>query len=110
MGSGPERVMAYIDRYNDAVRSGSWDQYLDGLADSVRMEFVGEQTGPYDGRYAIGDAYKANPSNDTISVIDLSTEGSIDIVRFSWDRGGSGLMRITWTPDDRVEHVIMETT
>jgi steroid Delta-isomerase len=110
MTSGGDRVRAHVDRFNAAVSSRSWDVYVAGLADSVQLEFVGVPVGPYDGRAAVAEAYSSNPPDDTISIVDVSAEGSTDIVRFSWDRGGSGIMRITWTPDDLVQHQVIEFT
>jgi hypothetical protein len=108
--SGADRIQAHVDRFNAAVSSRSWDAYFAGLADSVQMEFVGVPVGPFDGRTAVATAYSSNPPDDTISVVDVGAEGSTDIVRFSWTRGGSGIMRITWTPDNLVQHQVIEFT
>jgi hypothetical protein len=110
MPSGPERVRAHLDRFNDAVRSRNWDAYLAGLSDSVQMEFIGVPFGPFTSKSDVAAAYSSNPPDDTLSISDLGAEGSMDVVRFSWDKGGSGVTRITWTPDDLVERQVIEFT
>jgi len=106
--SSPQRVVDFVDRFNAGVRSGAWDDYLDRLAENVRMEFKNGGPGPLEGRDAVAAAYAENPPDDTITVLNLAAEGLVDIVEFAWDGGGDGTMRIAWTPDDRVATVVIE--
>ena len=106
--SAAQRVTAFVDLFNAAVRSGSWDAYVGALADNARVEFPGHAT--YTGPDEVAAAYLDNPPEDTITVLDLAAEGTVDIVTYAWDSGehGDGTMRISWTPDGRVAELVIE--
>ena len=97
-----DRVESHLDAFNHAVRSSNWDAFADRFAVDARMEFVGVPAGPFEGRDAIASAYRENPPQDTMTARDVESDGSVDVVRFAWDGGGGGTMRLSWTGDGLV--------
>jgi steroid delta-isomerase len=68
----------YVRRFNDGVRTGEWSQMLELLADEASLEFVGIPVGPFRGRDAIGEAYRTQPPDDELVLL--------DDVRYAWAR------------------------
>jgi hypothetical protein len=60
----------YVERFNAAVRTGDWEPMLELLAPDAELEFTGIPVGPFAGREAIGDAYRAQPPDDEIVLLD----------------------------------------
>lgn len=60
------------------------------------MTFDGVPVGPYVGIDEISRAYAERPPTDTMTVIETSPSGDVDVVRFAWDAGGTGTLRISW--------------
>jgi hypothetical protein len=88
----------HIDRFNAAVTSGDWAPFLEGLAPDAVMTFSGgPPIGPFTGLPAVTAAYAADPPDDTMAIRSVRTEGATDAVAFSWSRGGTGTVSITWT-------------
>ncbi len=69
----------YIARFNEGVRTGDWSRMLDLLADDCELEFVGIPVGPFRGREAIAAAYREQPPDDEIVLLDggLATPGRV---------------------------------
>ena len=93
------RADAHVDRFNAAQRSGDWATFAEAFTTDARMSFAGVPVGPFEGRAAILEAYRASPPTDTMRVIDATEEGGSDSIRFAWTRGGSGTMTIRWVGD-----------
>lgn len=91
------RIDAHVAAFNDAVRSSEWDAFAARFAQDARMEFIGVPVPPCTGRAAIAAAYQDDPPQDTMRVDGTSQDGSVDVVRFAWSRGGTGTMRLSWT-------------
>jgi hypothetical protein len=91
-----ERVHAHVAAFNDAVASGEWETFSERFADDATLAFEGAPVGPFIGRPAIAMAYAAQPPTDTMSVVDMDSEGDQETVRFVWSAGGTGTMHITW--------------
>jgi hypothetical protein len=66
----------YVQRFNEGVRSGEWEPMLELVTPDAELEFVGIPVGPFAGREAIGDAYRAQPPDDAIVLLDRLGEGS----------------------------------
>ena len=92
------RSRRHIERFNAAVTSGDWTPFLAGLAPDAVMTFSGgPPIGPFAGRPAITEAYTTDPPDDTMTIRAIHTEGATDVVAFTWSRGGTGTVSITWT-------------
>jgi len=92
-----EAVREHERRFNDAVRAGDFTEFMKTFAEDAVMAFEGVPIGPYRGREAIAEAYATRPPDDTMSIwsIDEVDPDTAD-VRFDWDAGGSGAMRVKW--------------
>ena len=69
-------LSAYVERFNAGARSGNWEPMLELLAPDAELEFVGIPVGPFAGREAIGEAYRVQPPDDEIVLLDRLGEGS----------------------------------
>jgi steroid delta-isomerase len=66
----------YVAQFNAGVRSGDWEPMLDLLTPYAELEFSGIPVGPFVGREAIGEAYRAQPPDDELVLLDRLSEGS----------------------------------
>jgi hypothetical protein len=66
----------YVARFNAAVRSGDWEPMLELLAPDAELEFTGIPVGPFTGREAIGKAYREQPPDDELVLLDRIDDGS----------------------------------
>ena len=64
----------YVERFNAGVRSGEWEPMLELLDPDAELEFVGIPVGPFAGRYAIGEAYRVQPPDDELVLLDRINE------------------------------------
>jgi steroid Delta-isomerase len=92
----PDRVRAHAEGFNAAVRAGDFTAFTTTFRQDAVMRFVGVPAGPYVGRDAIAAGYEAQPPDDTLTVLAVSSGGDTDEVRFAWDRGGTGTMIVRW--------------
>jgi hypothetical protein len=60
----------YVERFNAGVRSGDWEPMLELVAPDAELEFVGIPVGPFAGRDAIGDAYRMQPPDDELVLLE----------------------------------------
>jgi hypothetical protein len=68
----------YVARFNEGVRTGEWSPMLELVDDEAELEFVGIPVGPFRGREAIGEAYRAQPPDDELVLLDG--------LRYAWSR------------------------
>ena len=66
----------YVEQLNAGVRSGEWEPLLDLLAPDAELAFTGIPVGPFAGREAIGEAYRAQPPDDELVLLDRRDEAS----------------------------------
>jgi steroid delta-isomerase len=60
----------YVARFNEGVRTGDWSRMLELLTEDASLEFVGIPSGPFHGRDAIGEAYRTQPPDDELVLLD----------------------------------------
>jgi steroid Delta-isomerase len=60
----------YVARFNEGVRTGDWSRLLELLTEDCELEFVGIPVGPFHGREAIAAAYREQPPDDEIVLLD----------------------------------------
>lgn len=60
---------AHVRRFNEAVRSRDYSEMLEGFAPDAEMAFDGVPVGPFVGREAIADAYRAQPPDDEVRLL-----------------------------------------
>jgi steroid delta-isomerase len=68
-------LSAYVQRFNDGARSGEWEPMLELLAPDAELEFVGIPVGPFVGRDAIGEAYRTQPPDDELVLLETRCAG-----------------------------------
>ena len=68
----------YVKRFNIGVRTGDWSSMLALLSEHAELEFVGIPVGPFHGRDAIAEAYRAQPPDDELVLLDGD--------RYAWAR------------------------
>jgi hypothetical protein len=93
------RTTDHVAAFNHAVTTGDWDTFAHRFAEEASMTFVGVPAGPFHGRTAIAQAYRDNPPTETMTLLgpDANT------VRFRWASGGTGTMKLEWTPAGAVQ-------
>ena len=92
----PARVVRHVAAFNAAVLSGDWRSFAGRFTPDATMRFTGVPVPPVSGRAEIARAYAEQPPTDTLTVGEVNSAGPVDTVRFTWDGGGSGVMRLTW--------------
>ena len=79
--------MSLLDRhiagFNEGVRTGDWSRMLEQLDDGAVLEFVGIPVGPFVGKDVIAEAYRTQPPDDELVV--LERLGG-DAVVYAWSR------------------------
>jgi drug/metabolite transporter (DMT)-like permease len=74
----------HVGRFNAGVRTGDWEPMVEGFADDAEMEFRGVPVGPFVGREAIAAAYREQPPDDELRVLEQRrADGRIE-ARYAW--------------------------
>jgi drug/metabolite transporter (DMT)-like permease len=74
----------HVGRFNAGVRSGDWEPMVEGFANDAEMEFQGVPVGPFVGREAIAAAYREQPPDDELRVLEQrQSDGRIE-ARYAW--------------------------
>ncbi len=77
-------LQEHVERFNAGVRSGDWRPMLEQFAQGAEMEFRGIPVGPYVGKDAIAAAYREQPPDDELRVLELrEREDGVD-ARYAW--------------------------
>jgi steroid delta-isomerase len=78
--------MTLLDRevaaFNEGVRTGDWSQLVELFTDDAELEFVGIPLGPFPGRAAIAEAYRTQPPDDEIVVLEDRGDSAV----YAWAR------------------------
>jgi hypothetical protein len=72
-----------VASFNEGVRTGDWSSMLAKLTDDAELEFEGIPVGPFRGRDAIGEAYRAQPPDDELLVLRRLGDGG---AVYAWAR------------------------
>jgi hypothetical protein len=73
----------HVASFNAGVRTGDWSAMLARLTDDAELEFVGIPVGPFRGRNAVDEAYRAQPPDDELVVLrHLSDDAAV----YAWSR------------------------
>jgi steroid delta-isomerase len=92
---------AYVAAFNDGVRTGNWADMLALLHEDATLEFEGIPAGPFRGRDAIGEAYRTQPPDDEIVLLDGD--------RYAWSKAPdtpAGELRLE-ERDGRIAHILV---
>jgi steroid delta-isomerase len=88
----------HVRRFNAAVRSGDFAPMLENFADDATMSFEGVPVGPFAGRDAIAQAYRVQPPDDELDVLDVRRDGDTFVAAYAWRRDPdvrAGELRLT---------------
>ena len=107
--TGLELLAEHVERFNTGVRSGDLGPMLELFADDAVLEFEGVPVGPFTWRDAIAAAYRDQPPDDQIEVLEASEDGAEIRARYAWlrDEGrAAGDMRLT-RAGDRIARLVV---
>jgi hypothetical protein len=60
----------HVARFNEGVRTGDWSPTVAGFHDDAELVFEGIPVGPFRGRSAIEAAYRDQPPDDEIVLLE----------------------------------------
>lgn len=90
-----ELLAAHVASFNHGVRSGDWGPMLSRFDEGAAMEFVGVPAGPFHGRDAIAEAYRAQPPDDELVVVEDRGDGSALYAWAATPETTAGELRLT---------------
>jgi steroid Delta-isomerase len=99
----------HVRRFNDGVRTGDFRAMADGFAEDAEMEFEGVPVGPFIGRDAIAAAYRDQPPDDEVEILDTTEQDGVVVAAYAWlrDHGKrAGEMRLT-RQDGRIKKLVV---
>jgi steroid delta-isomerase len=109
--SGIELLADHVVRFNDGVRTGDWEPMLEHFADDALLSFEGVPVGPFEGREAIAAAYRDQPPDDEIEVLEAEERGDVLVVaRYAWaaePEAAAGELRLRRDGDDRIAELMV---
>ena len=71
MNGGEQLLREHVERFNAGVRSGDFGPMVDGFAEDAEMAFEGVPAGPFHGRQGIAAAYRDQPPDDEVVLLDV---------------------------------------
>jgi steroid Delta-isomerase len=75
---------AHVESFNAGVRTGDWKAMLERLDDEAELEFRGIPVGPFRGKAAIEEAYRTQPPDDELRVLEeRKRDGRLE-ARYAW--------------------------
>jgi drug/metabolite transporter (DMT)-like permease len=86
LDSGPVSGLLdeHVARFNAGVRTGDWGAMVERFGEEAEMEFRGIPVGPFVGRAAIAEAYREQPPDDELRVLEQrQVDGRIE-ARYAW--------------------------
>lgn len=103
MGEGLGLFSAHIERFNAGVRTGDWAPMVDGFTEDAELVFEGLSgdviRGPIRGRRQIAAAYRNQPPDDVIEVLDVfEPDEDLVVATYAWGRAAgtrSGELHLT---------------
>ena len=99
----------HVDRFNRAVRTGGWDELTSYFTDDAELRFEGVPAGPFEGRETITQAYREQPPDDEVRILDVETVGDETIAGYAWaadPERRAGEMRLT-ERDGRIARLVV---
>jgi steroid delta-isomerase len=87
MEAGVALLTDHVARFNAGVRGGDFGAMVDGFTDDAELVFDGVPVGPFRGREAIAAAYRLQPPDDQIELLDAEQHGDGRVVAtYAWRR------------------------
>jgi steroid delta-isomerase len=86
VSDGSELLREHVERFNAGVRSGDFGPMLAAFAEGAELVFEGIPVGPFRGREAIAEAYRAQPPDDEVLLLDAREEAAEVVAGYAWSR------------------------
>jgi steroid Delta-isomerase len=99
----------HVDRFNRAVQSGAWEEMTSYFTDDAELRFEGVPVGPFEGREKIATAYREQPPDDEVRILDANQVGDETIADYAWaadPERRAGEMRLT-ERDGRIARLVV---
>ena len=110
MEAGVALLNAHVARFNAGVRGGDFGPMVDGFTDDAEMVFEGIPVGPFRGREAIAAAYRMQPPDDEIELLDAEqdSEGRV-VASYAWRRrpGVPAGTMVLETRDEQIARLVV---
>jgi ketosteroid isomerase-like protein len=99
----------HVERFNAAVRSGDFGPMLEHFTDDAELVFEGVPVGPFQGKDAIAAAYREQPPDDEIDVLEAREEGESVVASYGWraDRSRRAGDMILTTRGDLIARLVV---
>jgi hypothetical protein len=99
--TGLELLHAHVASFNEGVRTGDFAPLLGRFAPDAELAFEGVPVGPFRGRERIAEAYREQPPDDEVRVLDADErEDGLVVARYAWAKDpevAAGEMRLART-------------
>jgi ketosteroid isomerase-like protein len=99
----------HVERFNEGVRDGDFTRMLDNFADDATMAFEGVPVGPFTGHDGIAQAYREQPPDDELDVVDTRRDGDTIVAGYAWRREPeqrAGELRLT-VADGKITRLVV---
>jgi steroid Delta-isomerase len=97
--TGLELLHDHVARFNEGVRTGDYGPMLERFSDGAELAFEGVPVGPFRGREQIAAAYRDQPPDDEVRVLDAQERADgVVVARYGWANEpgvAAGEMRVT---------------
>ncbi|HWD46630.1 MAG TPA: nuclear transport factor 2 family protein [Actinomycetota bacterium] len=87
MQAGVALLTEHVAWFNAGVRSGDFGAMVDGFTEDAELVFEGFPVGPFRGRAAIAAAYRMQPPDDEIELLEVEQDRDGRVVAaYAWRR------------------------
>jgi hypothetical protein len=84
-----ELVNAYVEKHNQGVAAGKFDEFISLFAQDAEMTFAGSDFGPFKSQDEIAQAFAKKPPSQNLQILCMDASGNIAEVTYSF-QGGDG--------------------
>ena len=99
----------HVDRFNRAVQTGKWEEMTFHFTEDAELAFDGVPAGPFRGRDTITAAYREQPPDDEVRILDANQVGDETVAGYAWAANPerrAGEMRLT-ERDGRIARLVV---
>jgi ketosteroid isomerase-like protein len=80
----PELLRRHVQLFNQGVRTGDFAPMMESFTEDADLVFEGVPVGPFEGKAAIAEAYRTQPPNDQLDVLDVTESGGLIVASYAW--------------------------